>query len=227
MASSQKLSNKTIFLLFLLILTTIFNLVSAQHSHGKETKECICLKNDHDHDHDHEEESNNGSTIKYKVGAIVAILCASAFGVFLPILGKNIPGLRPDKSTFVIVKTFAAGVILCTALIHILPEAFENLTNPCIGEDSVVLSFPFTGVAVMVGALLTLIMDCLATRHFSGANNGGNGDEEDKDGDVHHHVHGSASHAPIPTGLSRVEIIRYRVTSQVFFLFFYLICYFC
>ncbi|GKV06784.1 hypothetical protein SLEP1_g18627 [Rubroshorea leprosula] len=81
------------------------------------------------------DESTDGSraqTQRYKVGAIVAILAAGAIGVCLPLLGRSIPALRPENDIFFIIKAFAAGVILCTGFIHILPDAFENLTSPCL-----------------------------------------------------------------------------------------------
>ncbi|KMT00841.1 hypothetical protein BVRB_9g221160 [Beta vulgaris subsp. vulgaris] len=204
-----KPSHITIIIVSLLLFSTTFDFAAAGggHSHGKETKECKCIREEKDeHEgHAHEEEVIDKRVLKYKVGAIFAILGAGGAGVFLPILGKNVAALRPERGAFFLVKAFAAGVILCTAFIHILPEAFENLTNPCLGENSTIGSFPFTGLFAMLGALVTLLMDSLATRHFR------KGDDEAKD--VHHHVHGSGSH--VPEGLDKVDLIRYRVTSQV------------
>lgn len=51
------------------------------------------------------------------------------------------------------VKAYAAGVILATGFIHILPDAFEALTNPCIGEK------PW--FVAMVAAIGTLILESL------------------------------------------------------------------
>ncbi|OVA12741.1 Zinc/iron permease [Macleaya cordata] len=80
-----------------------------------------------------------------KIAAFASILVAGAFGVCLPVLGRTtIPALHPDKSIFFLIKGFAAGVILATGFIHILPDAFDDLTNPCLNENPWG-NFPFTG----------------------------------------------------------------------------------
>ncbi|XP_021736882.1 zinc transporter 1-like [Chenopodium quinoa] len=208
----SKPSHIALIILSLFLLSATFNLV-AGHSTEKK-KECTCLREDKD---EHAGEVVDKSVLHYKIGSIVVILVASALGVFLPIVGKNIPALHPSKGGFFLVKAFAAGVILCTAFIHILPESFENLTSPCLGEDSPWASFPITGLAAMGGAILTLMMDSIAMRHFRkahGLDDHNAADEEAKD--AHHHVHGSTS--VVPQGLSKAEQVRYRVTSQVIFI---------
>ncbi|ONI11849.1 hypothetical protein PRUPE_4G129600, partial [Prunus persica] len=67
--------------------------------------------------------------------SIASILVAGAIGVSLPLLGKKIPTLRPENDIFFMIKAFAAGVILATGFIHILPDAFDNLTSPCLKEN--------------------------------------------------------------------------------------------
>ena len=77
----------------------------------------------------------NGEALKLKIGAIASILFAGAVGVSLPLLGKKIQILRPENDIFVMIKAFAAGVILATGFIHILPDAFDDLTSPCLEEN--------------------------------------------------------------------------------------------
>ncbi|KAK1325032.1 Zinc transporter 5 [Acorus calamus] len=62
------------------------------------------------------------------------VYCRATIGVGLPILGETYAFLRPDRDFFFLVKAFAAGVILATGLIHILPDSFESLTSPCLNE---------------------------------------------------------------------------------------------
>lgn len=185
------------------------------------------------------------AALKYKLGAIAAILVASALGVCLPIIGKNFPALHPESNLFFLVKTFAAGVILSTGFIHVLPDAFESLTSPCL-KESTWGKFPFTGLAAMVGALGSLMIDAFATGHYRRVHFGKpvvvaeaaavSGDEEmggDHVGHVHLHTHATHGHAhgpgpsATPEGLSELDRIRYKVTSQVnilpkFFFFFFL-----
>ncbi|KAL0306087.1 UNVERIFIED_CONTAM: Zinc transporter 1 [Sesamum radiatum] len=52
------------------------------------------------------------------------------------------------------IKAFAAGVILATGFIHILPDAFRTLTSPCLGENPWG-KFPFAGFVAMMAAIGT------------------------------------------------------------------------
>ncbi|XP_044506238.1 zinc transporter 8-like isoform X2 [Mangifera indica] len=170
-----------------------------------------------------DEERNKTEALKYKLGAIASILVASAIGVCLPVLGKTIEALRPEKNIFFIIKAFAAGVILSTGFIHVLPDAFENLTSPCLNENPWG-KFPFTGFVAMMATIGTLMVDAFATSyytkfHFSKAQPGKNaGDEEmvqQHEGHVHVHTHGTHGHAhgAIPSADS--ELLRHRIISQV------------
>lgn len=162
------------------------------------------------------EERDKSLALKYKIVAIVSILVASAIGVCIPFLGKIIPSLQPDKNLFFLVKAFAAGVILATGFIHVLPDAFENLTSPCLNENPWE-KFPFTGFIAMVAAIGTLMIDSYATSFYSKShlsNKAQNtiaveGDEEKSETHVHGHVHGAIASDPSQ------QLIRQRVVSQV------------
>ncbi|KAL2936082.1 Zinc transporter 3, partial [Bienertia sinuspersici] len=192
----------------LLLVSTQLKVVRSHNS--EKNYECSCLKRgkedphaSHSHESEEEIKVEERTILRYKIAALFAILGSSAVEVFLPIAGKNIPALRPERGAFFfLVKGFAAGVILCTAFIHILPEAYDSLNSPCLGEDTVWSEFPFTGLAVMVGALLTLIMDALATRHYYQAN------KDKLDGHGHGHDHGvAAPNLPHGDHLSKADII--------------------
>ncbi|XP_030456045.2 zinc transporter 5-like [Syzygium oleosum] len=171
---------------------------------------------------------NKEEALKYKVGALVAILFASAVGVCIPLLAKVIPALRPDKDLFFLVKAFAAGVILSTGLIHVLPDAFDSLTSPCLNNNPWG-KFPFAGFVAMVSAIMTLMVDTYATSyytrlHFSKARPEGEGDEEhaaggDHAGHVHAHTHTAHGHAHGSAYQNQEpgtsELLRHRVVSQV------------
>lgn len=152
-----------------------------------------------------------------KIAAIVSILVCGGIGVGVPVLGMWIQSLRPEKDIFFVIKAFAAGVILATGFIHILPDAFETLTSSCLAA-SPWQDFPFAGFCAMVGAIGTLMVDTLATGYFSRLN----GDRlrptslsEATNGDVeatHGHTHGAAVMQPED---SSAQLIRHRVVSQV------------
>ena len=172
-------------------------------------------------------ESNGGNkseALKYKFGAITSIFVAGVIGVCIPILGRAISVLQPDGNIFFIIKAFAAGVILATGFIHVLPDAFENLTSPCLNEDPWG-KFPFTGFVAMVAAIGTFMVDSIATSYFNRsqlkkAQNQTNGDEE-KDGehqghvDVHTHATHGHSHGSIDTNSVESQLLRHRVISKV------------
>uniref|UniRef100_A0A453CR90 Zinc/iron permease n=1 Tax=Aegilops tauschii subsp. strangulata TaxID=200361 RepID=A0A453CR90_AEGTS len=136
---------------------------------------------------------------KLKLVAIASILTAGAAGVLVPVLGRSMAALRPDGDIFFAVKAFAAGVILATGMVHILPAAFDGLTSPCIhkgGGDR--NGFPFAGLVAM-------------SEHA--------GDEEGRANHPHVHAHGHSHGDAIvvssPEEAAIADTIRHRVVSQV------------
>ncbi|KAK7371797.1 hypothetical protein VNO80_05162 [Phaseolus coccineus] len=173
--------------------------------------ECKC-KNDED---EGGEKVDKGLAKKYKIGAIVSILFASAVGVTLPLLSKIFPALHPEKDFFFMVKAFAAGVILSTGFIHVLPDAFQKLTPPCLCNHPWP-DFSFAGFVAMLAAIGTLMVDSLATAYFKKStlrNMDGVVDEEDlHNPHATHHDH-SHAHASMPS--PSTNLLRHRVISQV------------
>ncbi|BBG99825.1 zinc transporter 1 precursor [Prunus dulcis] len=190
------------FLAFLCLLLILPTLVFG---------ECTCDKED--------EDRNKTEALKYKLAAIASILVASAIGVGIPTLGKNIPALHPDRNIFFLIKAFAAGVILAT-------DAFDNLTSPCLKENPWG-KFPFTGFVAMVAAIGTLMVDASATSYYSRSHFKNNraqpaesvGDEEkagEHEDHMHVHTHATHGHAhgSVDTSPS-TQLLRHRVISQV------------
>ncbi|KAK8935477.1 Zinc transporter 8 [Platanthera zijinensis] len=106
------------------------------------------------------------SSFSIKLGAIFSILAAGSVGVSIPSLGRWLPFLRPDKDLFFAPKAFAAGVILATGFIHILPDAFDNLTSPCL-PPSPWQDFPFAGFIAMAASIGTMLVDTAATSYYN------------------------------------------------------------
>lgn len=86
-----------------------------------------------------------------KTIAIFIILLTSACGVALPLLGRRLKCLRSDGTVFVLAKAFAAGVILATGFVHMLPDAQEALTDDCLPKMPW-SKFPFSGFIAMLAA---------------------------------------------------------------------------
>ncbi|GFS44814.1 zinc transporter 3 precursor [Actinidia rufa] len=173
------------------------------------------------------EDRNKVEALKYKLAAIASILTASAVGVSLPILGKIFKTFQPENDVFFLIKAFAAGVILATGFIHVLPDAFDHLTSPCLSDTW--RDFPFTGLVAMASAIGTMMVDAFATSyykraHFLKAKPVNGGDEEaisgEHQGHVHVHTHATHGHAHGPAfgwqeDLGSADILRHRIISQV------------
>ncbi len=63
-------------------------------------------------------------------------------GVGLPLLSKRVRWFATDSAAFVVGRAFAAGVVLATGFVHLFPDAYENLTDPCLGWGGASLSEP-------------------------------------------------------------------------------------
>lgn len=182
--------------------------------------ECKCAEEEEDGG-----DRNETLALKFKIVAIATILLAGIIGVVIPLLGKAFPALSPEKDMFFVIKAFAAGVILATGFIHVLPDAYESLNSPKLNENPWA-KFPFTGLVAMVAAIATLMVDAGASSyytriHLSRAQPVVSGDDEMRggahDGHVHVHTHGSHGHAhgSAQVAGSSTEILRHRVISQV------------
>ncbi|KAF5474567.1 hypothetical protein F2P56_006455 [Juglans regia] len=168
------------------------------------SSKCICESQ--------EEDRKTSDALKYKLVAMASILVASSLGVCLPYLVKK-TFLHPEKDIYFLIKAFAAGVILATGFIHVLPDAFESLTSPCIGGNPWG-KFPFTGFVAMVSAIGTMMMEAFATgyqkrselRKAQPVNADGESDGA--------HVHGPAFVSEISNSS---DLIRHRIISQAKF----------
>jgi zinc transporter 1/2/3 len=87
-------------------------------------------------------------------------------GCCLPVLGSHVSALQSDGDIFFAAKAFVAGVILVTGFIHILPDAFDDLSSDCLPAGGLWKDFPFAGFGAMVGAIDTLVVDTNATGYF-------------------------------------------------------------
>ncbi|KAL0740663.1 hypothetical protein Bca4012_082176 [Brassica carinata] len=153
--------NMKLLLFFISISLLLIAVAEAQDDHEGHTHsgnpKCQCS-------HDHDQENKAGAR-KYKIAAVPAVLIAGVIGVLFPLLGKVFPSLRPETPFFFVTKAFAAGVILSTGFMHVLPEAYEMLNSPCLTSEA--WEFPFTGFIAMVAAILTLSVDTFATSSFN------------------------------------------------------------
>ncbi|XP_031277392.1 probable zinc transporter 8 [Pistacia vera] len=141
------------------------------------------------------------SALPLKIIAIITILITSLIDVSAPLFTHSVKALHPDRNLFVVVKSFAAGIILATGFMHVLPDSFDMLSSSCL-EDNPWHKFPFTRFVVMLSVIVTLMVDSLATSIYSQKCNAGGGvlipeGERDKElaaappsfGHMHGHSH--------------------------------------
>lgn len=108
---------------------------------------------------------NKDLSLKWRIAALFTILATSAIGVCFPVIGKGFKALNPERDAFLVIKCFAAGVILATGFVHVLPDAFSSLTSTCLSDNPWGI-FPFAGFTSMVGALVTLLLDFSASAYY-------------------------------------------------------------
>ncbi|XP_012847396.1 PREDICTED: fe(2+) transport protein 1-like [Erythranthe guttata] len=167
--------------------------------------------------------TNKMKALPLKIIAIVTILISSIIGVCLPLFTKSIPALSPDRNLFVIVKAFASGIILATGFMHVLPDSMEMLSSPCLKENPW-HKFPFTGFVAMLSAIVTLMIDSMATSLYSKKHNSGvvkpdssRKPEElavvEAGGGGHSHFHGHHHGAKLE--VQGAQLLRYRVIAMV------------
>lgn len=108
---------------------------------------------------------DESATFPLKMVAIASILIAGVAGVAIPLVGKNRRFLRTDSNPFFVAKAFAAGVILATGFVHMLPDATSALTDECLPEFPW-SKFPFSGFFAMMAALATLVVDFVGTQYY-------------------------------------------------------------
>ncbi|KAI4296981.1 hypothetical protein L6164_036894 [Bauhinia variegata] len=199
------------FIFVFLMLTTLLTPQAMADCETESTDSCI----------------NKAKALPLKIIAIFAILVTSMIGICLPLLSRSVPALSPESSLFIIVKCFAAGIILGTGFMHVLPDSFDMLWSDCLKQNPW-HNFPFSGLVAMFSAIITLMIDSLATtiyRKKNGAgvipaesNHGGGNDQEV--GVVsfeHFHGHGHQHHQDlqVKTEAGDSQLLRYRVVAMV------------
>ncbi|KAI1780722.1 Zip-domain-containing protein [Hypoxylon cercidicola] len=99
--------------------------------------------------------SNEHNNIPLRGGLTFVILVTSFFGAVGPIFLKRILPAK-FQAVFILLKQFGTGVIIATALVHLLTHAELMFANECIGE----LGYEGTASAIaMAGLFLAFAME--------------------------------------------------------------------
>ncbi|XP_021726443.1 zinc transporter 7-like [Chenopodium quinoa] len=173
-------------------------------------------------------------SLKLKVIGIFTILVASMIGIGLPLFSTAFPALHPDRNAAVIVKILAAGVILSTGFMHVLPDSWNNLTSPCLPENPWRI-YPWSTFIAMVTTVLTMMMDTVATAYFKKkglkrmhAHCGGNHNigggvgvvhnmQSPREGDMEmvDQSHNNNKEQVVVAQEKETQLLRYRIVAQV------------
>jgi len=151
---------------------------------------------------------NSIAILPVKIGAIASIIVGITIGVCLPLLGRTFTSPRPDRNTYFVIRAFAAGLFLATALVQILPDVFESPTR----ESSSWHNFPLPGFVAMFTSLSILIVDALATG-YSHLKNQKNPSDEGKE--LAGNAKDSGGYAHGSNTIDENSRFRHRVISQV------------
>jgi len=171
--------------------------------------------------------NNKQKALSLKVIAIFTILVSSIIGVTLPLVTRSVPALSPENDLFIIVKCFAAGIILGTGFMHVLPDSFDMLWSDCLKEKPW-HQFPFSGLVAMFSAIITMMVDSLATSVYTkrgrteiipAENSPAAGGDQEMGGVVnfgHFHGHHHHHHPENKTEEGQdSQLLRYRVVAMV------------
>ncbi|KAJ2359301.1 hypothetical protein IWW50_000023 [Coemansia erecta] len=130
------------------------------------------------------------------IGAIFIILAVAGLGVFLPVLGQFVPQLHIPRTVLTLGKHLGTGVIIATALIHMLPGAYESLNNPCIGSRMGNFS-GWPGTLAMMAIFAMHLIEFVLTNHAMGKHSHSHGLPADLSEHEHKHDVESGAHARI------------------------------
>lgn len=101
-----------------------------------------------------------------KLLSVFVIFFTSVAGISVPVLlARYFQGKPLYDKAILLIKCFAAGVILSTSLVHVLPDAFASLADCQIASRHPWRDFPFAGLVTLFGAVMALFVDIAASAH--------------------------------------------------------------
>lgn len=111
--------------------------------------------------------------------SIVVIFITSVIGISSPVLlARYFQGKPLYDKAVLLIKCFAAGVILSTSLVHVLPDAFDALSDCQVASQHPWKDYPFSGLVTLIGALTALLVDITAMSHVEHGHGHGHGQGE-------------------------------------------------
>ncbi|CAG8950214.1 hypothetical protein HYFRA_00008452 [Hymenoscyphus fraxineus] len=99
--------------------------------------------------------------VNLRIGLIFVMLATSLIAVYAPMFMKEFLKVNTSGTIFTVIKQFGTGVIIATALVHLLTHAEMMFGNACLGE----LKYEATATAIaMASAFIAFAIDLLARK---------------------------------------------------------------
>ncbi|QUC17334.1 uncharacterized protein UV8b_01575 [Ustilaginoidea virens] len=120
------------------------------------------------------------------VFALLLILALSTLACGLPLLSRRATTGRFRRNIIFYCQHVGTGVLLATAFVHLLPMAFESLTDPCLPYFFSSGYKPLPGFVSMVSAIVVVGVESYLTARGAGHSHSHTHhffDHEDSDGD--------------------------------------------
>lgn len=110
------------------------------------------------------QDEDDDHNFRLHILGIVTLLATSSLGVLIPLLATKVHSFQLVPTLVLTLgRQFGTGVILATALIHMLPTAMSNLSSPCLG-DFFAKDYPVLGgLLVLTSSLVMHWIEFMAT----------------------------------------------------------------
>lgn len=131
--------------------------------------------------------------MELRIASIFIVLLASAIGVLIPLAATRFPRLRMPVWLYFFARYFGSGVIVSTAFIHLLFEAHENLSSPCLPDGY--RRYPYAFALTLAGIFGTFLIEIITKYKVAGKGNKGEKSATDSSCS-----HGPAALAPLNEG---------------------------
>ena len=89
------------------------------------------------------------------VAAVFLVFAFSIGGAGLPVVGKRVRWCKLPPGVLFFCKHFGTGVLVATAFVHLIPTAFDSLSDPCL-PSLLTDDYPAMPGVIMMAALFAL-----------------------------------------------------------------------
>ncbi|KAI9439274.1 Zinc/iron permease [Lactarius indigo] len=106
---------------------------------------------------------SKGTDLSTRLAVMAVIFCVSLFAVSFPTLSKRIRYIRIPPIVFFVGKHFGTGVILSTAFVHLLQDAFDRLQDPDVKRYTGIGHW--AGLIVLSSLLAIFLVEYISTAY--------------------------------------------------------------